>query len=238
MFQYIVEPTPPVSRKKVYVLPLSIVTHLVIVVAAIAIPMFAPGVLPVPATNLMAFISHEVVTPPPPPAAPPRGAASAPPQPDVTNVKLHAAPVVTPDAIGHDPVGETTKGMIRGVEASDGVLIGGGIGSVVDVAPPPAAVEPPSAIRVGGNVTPPKKIHDAAPIYPVLAQTAHVSGIVIVEATIGPTGEVLDAKVLRSIPLLDAAAVDAVRRWRYTPTLLNGKPVAVVMTVTVNFQLQ
>jgi protein TonB len=66
----------------------------------------------------------------------------------------------------------------------------------------------------------------------------HVSGIVIIEATIGPTGDVLDAKVLRSIPLLDAAALDAVRRWRFTPTLLNDKPVAVVMTVTVEFKLQ
>ncbi len=238
MFQYIVEPTPPLSRKKVYVLPLSIVTHLVIVAAAIAIPLFAPGVLPAPATNLMAFISHDVVTPPPPPAAPPREAASAQRQPEVTNVNLNAAPVVMPDAIGNEPVGETTKGMIRGVEASDGALIGGGIGSVVDVAPPTVAVEPPPPIRVGGNVTPPKKIRDAAPIYPVLAQTVRVSGMVIIEATIGPTGEVMEATVLRSIPLLDAAAVDAVRRWRYTPTLLNGKPVAVVMTVTVNFQLQ
>ena len=48
----------------------------------------------------------------------------------------------------------------------------------------------------------------------------------------------LDAKVLRSIPLLDTAALDAVRKWRFTPTLLNGKAVAVVMTVTVDFKLQ
>jgi periplasmic protein TonB len=238
MFQYIVEPTPPISRKKVYVLPLSIVTHLVIVVAAIAIPMFAPSVLPVPATNLMAFISHDVVTPPPPPAAPPRVTANTQPQPDATNVNLNAAPVVTPAAIGTEPIGEATRGLIRGVEATDRTLIGSGLGSVVDVAPPPAAIEPPATIRVGGNVTPPKKIHDVAPIYPAFAQAAHVSGMVIIEATIGPNGDVLDAKVLRSIPLLDASALDAVRRWRYTSTLLNGKPVAVVMTVTVTFQLR
>jgi periplasmic protein TonB len=235
MFQYIVEPTPPISRKKVYVLPLSIVTHLVIVFAAVAIPMFAPGVLPVPATNLMAFISHEVVAPPLPP--PPPAMTNVQPQPAAENLNTDAAPIVAPQTIGAEPVRETTKGLIRGVEASDSALIGAPIGSVVDV-PPPPAVEPPPVIHVGGNVTPPKKIHDVAPIYPALAQAARVSGMVIIEATIGPNGDVLDAKVLRSIPLLDASALDAVRRWRYTSTLLNGKPVAVVMTVTVNFQLQ
>jgi len=65
-------------------------------------------------------------------------------------------------------------------------------------------------------------------------QSARVQGIVIVEATIGVDGRVQDARVLRSIPLLDAAAVEAVKQWEYTPTLLNGVPVPVIMTVTVN----
>jgi protein TonB len=61
---------------------------------------------------------------------------------------------------------------------------------------------------------------------------------VILEATISPQGRVADVKVLRGIPLLDNAAVNAVREWTYSPTLLNGVPVAVVMTVTVNFHLE
>ena len=65
-----------------------------------------------------------------------------------------------------------------------------------------------------------------------------VQGVVIIEATIGPDGRVKDAKVLRSIPLLDQAALDAVKQWTFTPTLLNGVPVPVIMTVTVNFTLQ
>jgi len=65
-----------------------------------------------------------------------------------------------------------------------------------------------------------------------------VSGVVIIEATIGANGRVTDAKVLRSIPLLDQAALDAVKQWVFTPTLLNGVPVPVIMTVTVNFTLQ
>ena len=58
------------------------------------------------------------------------------------------------------------------------------------------------------------------------------------EATIGATGNVTAVNVLRSVPLLDEAAVNAVRQWVYTPTLLNGVPVPVIMTVTVNFQLR
>ena len=77
-----------------------------------------------------------------------------------------------------------------------------------------------------------------APIYPAIAQSARVAGVVIIEATIGPNGRVQEAKVLRSIPLLDAAALEAVRQWEFTPTLLNGVPVPVIMTVTVNFTLQ
>ena len=76
------------------------------------------------------------------------------------------------------------------------------------------------------------------PVYPPIAQSARVQGVVIIEATIGPDGVVKDARVLRSIPLLDQAALDAVRQWVFTPTLLNGVPVPVIMTVTVQFTLQ
>jgi len=93
-------------------------------------------------------------------------------------------------------------------------------------------------LRVGGDIKEPKKIKHVPPQYPQIAQTAKVQGVVIIEATIGPNGAVQEAKVLRSIPLLDAAALDAVRQWQFTPTLLNGVPVPVIMTVTVNFTLQ
>ena len=75
-------------------------------------------------------------------------------------------------------------------------------------------------------------------VYPPIAQSARVQGIVIIEATIGPDGKVRDAKVLRGQPLLNDAALSAVRQWEYTPTLLNGVPVPVIMTVTVTFTLQ
>jgi protein TonB len=63
-------------------------------------------------------------------------------------------------------------------------------------------------------------------------------GAVIIEAIIGPDGKVQTATVIHSVPLLDQAALDAVRRWEYEPTLLKGAAVAVIMTVVVNFALQ
>ena len=90
-------------------------------------------------------------------------------------------------------------------------------------------------LRIGGQIKPPHKTKDVKPVYPAIAQSARVAGAVTIEATIGPDGKVMDAKVVRSIPLLDQAALDAVLQWEYTPTLLNGVPVPVLMNITINF---
>jgi protein TonB len=90
-------------------------------------------------------------------------------------------------------------------------------------------------IRVGGQIKAPTKIKDVKPVYPAIAQSAHVTGVVTIEATIGPDGKISDARVVHSIPLLDQAALDAVRQWEYMPTLLNGVPVPVLTTITINF---
>jgi TonB family protein len=93
-------------------------------------------------------------------------------------------------------------------------------------------------IRVGGQISPPAKIKNVEPIYPAVAKSARVEGTVVIEATVGADGKVEEAKVIKSVPLLDQAALDAVRQWEYTPTLLNGVPVPVVMTINVNFTRQ
>ena len=94
-----------------------------------------------------------------------------------------------------------------------------------------------AAIRVGGDIKEPQKIKDVKPVYPDDARAARVQGIVILEVIVGQDGSVTDAQVLRSVPMLDQAALEAVRQWAFTPTLLNGMPVSVIMTVTVNFAL-
>jgi TonB family protein len=93
-------------------------------------------------------------------------------------------------------------------------------------------------VRVAGNITAPTKIRDVKPQYPAEAQASRVQGVVIIEAVIGEDGKIANARVLRQVPLLDAAALDAVRQWEYAPSTLDGQPVAVVFTVVVNFTIQ
>ena len=93
--------------------------------------------------------------------------------------------------------------------------------------------------RVGGTIKEPTKLKNVSPVYPELAKQARLSGVVILEAEISPRGDVTSVTVLRGAhPMLDEAAVDAVKQWVYSPTLLNRVPVPVIMTVTVNFKLR
>jgi protein TonB len=93
------------------------------------------------------------------------------------------------------------------------------------------------ALRVGGDIRPPTKVAHANPVYPEDAKAAGVEGMVVLETRIEKDGTVGEARVVQSVPMLDQAAVDAVRQWRFEPTLLNGAPVPVVMTVTIAFRL-
>jgi TonB family protein len=90
-------------------------------------------------------------------------------------------------------------------------------------------------IRQGRGISPPRKLRHVAAIYPAGAKAAGVRGIVILELTIGPAGRVDEAHVLRSVPGLDQAALDAVRQWEYAPTRFHGEPVSIVVAVTVSF---
>jgi protein TonB len=125
-----------------------------------------------------------------------------------------------------------------GVEGGIAGGVSGGIVGGLPEAPPPPPPPPQAPVRVGGQIKQPTRIKNVNPVYPAIAQSARVQGVVIIEAIIGSNGKVQEAKVLRSIPLLDQAALEAVKQWEYSPTLLNGVPVPVIMTVTVNFTLQ
>lgn len=103
-------------------------------------------------------------------------------------------------------------------------------------AAPPMPVDEGGPLRVGGTIRAPEKLIDVPPVLPETAARAGVRGVVILEVTVAVDGRVLGARVLRSIPLLDVAALEAVRQWRYAPTTVHGKPVPVVMTVAVPFQ--
>lgn len=126
--------------------------------------------------------------------------------------------------------GATTSLTVRGG------LIGGVTGGITGGASDSGIqFGPGGAVKVGGRVRPPKKIADVRPEIPEDAARADVRGIVIIEVTIDVDGTVKDARVLRSIPMLDEAALSAVRQWRFEPTTIDGKSVPVIMTVTVQF---
>lgn len=115
-----------------------------------------------------------------------------------------------------------------------------GIPYSLDEAPAPEIVDstaPSAPVRPGGNVRAPRKRHHVSPIYPSVALAARLQGTVVLEATIDENGNMVNLRVLESIPLLDGAAIEAVRQWKYEPTLLNGRPVPILMSVSVRFEL-
>lgn len=213
-----------------YTLALSLVAHSLLIVFLVVAPMFATGDLPDPPRSTAFLIvttkAPDIPPPAPQPAAPAR------------TLSPGAAPVSEPDGVQPEtfldraPASVVDDGIVPGPVSLPGAAVPGD-GLVV---PPPSRV-PRAPVRPGGDLRPPAKIHHVAPEYPSIARSARVSGTVVLEAVIAEDGRVEDVRVLRSIRLLDDAAADAVRQWRFTPTLLNGTPVRVLMTVTVSFAL-
>jgi len=226
---------PPSARpRRSSLVASSVVAHTVALVALLIVPLLTGDALPLPQRALAFFIDAEItpVVPPPPPL---RIDPSRPARP--MNLDPAIAPIVAPDGIAPEridvsPGGTTDSGGPPAIGTIDGIGPAG-IG-VIDAAPAPPPAVP---IRLHAGIREPRKIVDVAPIYPVLAQASRIEGLVIIEAIIDEHGAVQSARVLRSLPLLDEAALAAVRQWRYTPALLNGVPVPVIMTVTVRFQL-
>ncbi len=227
---------PPVaatsSRRRVSLIPVSILVHAVAIGAFLIVPLLAEVELPPPATAVVP--PYIEVLPVAPPVALRREPA---PTRQVTNAHVDAAPVVAPEEVLLE------RDFASGSEAVFGSKSGveGGLDIVPPVPDPPAPPSPPTPpapVHVGGIIEPPRKVRDVAPVYPAIAQSVRVQGRVLIEALIGPDGRVDHLKVLRSVPLLDQAALDAVRQWVFTPTKLNGEAVQVVMTVTVDFRLQ
>jgi periplasmic protein TonB len=179
---------------------------------------------------------------PPPPGEPivpaPPPVRAVPPSPAITP---NQAPVAAAESITPEPAAlpsPARPGLHDGLNTSLTVDPRAMLRIGTPVGITPSAPPIPTAVRLGGEIREPRRVFYVAPAYPVAAQAARVEGVVILEATIDETGVVRDVTVLRSRPLLDQAAIEAVSRWRYTPTYLNGLPVSVVMSVTVNFTMR
>lgn len=93
------------------------------------------------------------------------------------------------------------------------------------------------AVRAVGDIKPPKLLKTVQPVYPKEASKAGIEGVVILEAKADKEGNIVDARILRSIPALDQAALDAIKQWKYEPMIVDGKPHAALFTVTVRFKL-
>jgi TonB family protein len=116
--------------------------------------------------------------------------------------------------------------------------VGGLVGVVAPPPPPPPAPVARGPVRIGGQLTAPALLKRVEPTYPDLAAVSHVTGLVILEATVGTDGCVESVRVLRSQhPLFDHASVVALKQWQYTPLVLNGIATPFVLTVTFNFSV-
>lgn len=169
------------------------------------------------------------------PAAPSARATSAPRNAGPRLTQPIAVPEVLPPATGDAPqlpfeeCGERSEPTPRGGGREDGTEEGGDGGC--------SGCNAISATARG--VTPPVAIETIAPPYPELARRAHVEGVVVLEAVIGGDGSVRDVRVLRGAsPLLDPAALEAVRRWRYRAATIGVRPVAVYLQVVITFSLR
>jgi|tagenome__1003787_1003787.scaffolds.fasta_scaffold20649198_2 protein TonB len=216
-------------------LPVSIAVHLVAIVILVVVPLTDLG-LPMPIEVAAPYIQAMAVPPPPLVRLAPAVTAVPPAK------YRDGAPIDAPDHIA--PEAPRSAPMVPDLpvgDASGAIADAGGVGvgaPATSVLTPPAIQKPAGPIRVSELVQAPRKLVDARPVYPDIARQARVEGTVVLEAILDRTGRVDQLRVVRSIPLLDQPAIDAVRQWRYTPSTLNGQPVAVLMTITIRFTLQ
>jgi protein TonB len=204
-----------------------------------------------------AFVVSQAAPPPPPPPPPPAAShASSTPHkqkietPKVPDNTFHQPreipkevpqvdPVDTPETGGVDggvvggQVGGVVGGVIGGVV---GGVVGGTLGGQLGGQLGGTGDRP---MRVAGDVQAPIRRVTIEPVYTEIARKARVEGIVIIEAIIDRQGNVTDARVLKGLPMgLDQTALEAVRRWKFSPGTLNGQPVPVIYNLSVNFRLQ
>jgi protein TonB len=145
-------------------------------------------------------------------------------------------------ALPPDVVGGVVGGVPGGIPGGQlGGVLGGIIGGAGSSAAAPILAPPVSAnriLRVGGRISPPRAISTPPPLYPAIARTARMQGQVVIDAIINERGDVSEARAISGPGLLIPAALAAVIKWRYEPTLLNGEPVSIEMHVLVNFVLR
>jgi protein TonB len=235
------------SRGRGRALPVSLAVHAAVFAAIAAVPLLrepqqVEAAVPTHSPVLLAPPRVAVVVPPAPPPpvrrVAPRTAAPTPrdPGPAATSGPRPMLPTDLSTLGTGDPREDTPELCLRDCTpggASDSI-----VGDGIDDRPRETGTDPAVPRRAGVDVTPPLRIGGAQPVYPELGKAVRTGARVVIECTIDPRGRVVNAVITRGHPLFDAAALDAVRTWQYRPTLIDGVPVPVLMTVTVNFTLR
>ena len=236
MFEEMVVSTSTNKKtNKPWTVVISMVFQVLFLAILILIPLIYTEALP---KTLMSSI---LLAPPPPPPPPAVQVIHKPVQ-----HLMDAGKLVQPKAIPKDlktikeepepDMGGMAGGVPGGVAGgSAGGVLGGVIGGAGGAPPPPKIT--PKRVTVGGNVQAARLVNRVQPLYPPLARQTRISGTVKLHAIIGKNGAVEQLQVVSGHPLLVQSALDAVRQWRYQPTLLNGDPVEVDTEIDVIFSL-
>lgn len=244
MFDELVDSGPTTKRtKKWWTVIVSAIFQSFLLGILILIPLIYTEALP------KAMLTTFLVAPAPPPPPPPPAAPAPTIVHHVTRIIQQGkmmAPSVIPKKVNiikeeEMPPDVSSVGVVGGVPGGmpggqAGGVLGGIIGGIGG-APPPPPKAAPQRVRVGGNVQQAKMVRMIQPTYPAIAKQAHIQGSVILHAIIAKDGTVQELQLMSGPPLLVKAAMDAVRQWRYQPTLLNGDPVEVDTTISVIFSL-
>ena len=228
--------------KRKWTTVLSFVLQCLLIGVMILVPLIYTEALP--RQQLMTFL---VAPPPPPPPPPPPAAIPVRVvkvvQTDIINGQLRT-PTKIPEKVAMikeeaAPPPMTTAGVIGGVPGGvPGGSLGGVMGGIIGgtpVAVPKQAI--PTRVRVSAGVQQGNLITQVKPVYPAIAKAARISGAVVLQAEISKQGTIENLRVISGHPMLVQNALDAVKQWRYKPYLLNGEPVPVETTITVNFTL-
>jgi periplasmic protein TonB len=242
MFEEMVLSSPKSKKtNKPWTVVVSMIVQIFFVVVLILIPLIYTEALP------KAMMSSILLAPPPPPPPPPPPAAV-----QVVKIKpvvrlMDAGKLVAPKVIPKDvniikeeelPPDAGMQGIAGGVPGGvGGGSLSGVLGSVVGTKAPPPPRVTPKRVTVGGNVQAARLVNKVQPLYPPLARQTRISGTVKLHAIIGKDGSVQQLQMVSGHPLLVQSALDAVRQWRYQPTLLNGEPVEVDTEIDVIFSL-
>lgn len=229
--QLVVSSVQGSKTNKPWAVALSAFVQFLILGVLILIPLIYTQALPT------GMLSTFLVAPPPPPPPPPPAAPVKIVRPRIEAPQKMVAPTVIPKRI------EIVKDEAPDVGAGMGMGVAGGTGTgplsniIASGPPPPPKPVTPQRIRVGGNVQAASLTRQIQPVYPQIARTAHIQGTVILHAIIAKDGSIQELTYVSGPALLMRAAMDAVRQWRYKPTLLNGEPVEVDTTIQVVFTL-